>query len=146
MVKDHQFASSPKQNNQVLCDFGDDDLNDSVFLSQLHRTPPDLSPLLGTPKRQIHSNVSGEDKENAMLIKNQHPPHHNRYIHFDTGHEAGSSKKSNEKKINSPNLSPIRQTSESTNCTLAASSHKMVKAHLIWLYIRIKANQLKFVL
>ena len=99
-----------------MYDFGGDDLNDSVFLSQHHRSPPNLSPFQATPMRQVSSKVSPSDKEQ---LTNHHPTHFNRYIHFEPNHDAGSSsKKSSEKIINSPNLSPIRQTVESSNCTL----------------------------
>ena len=98
---DHQFASSPKSNrfSKIMHDIGDDiyndnddNLNDSVFLNNQQnqqRTPPDLSPLLATPKKQIIHNHPQNDSSpiescNNLYSKNLQHQHHNRYFHFDT--------------------------------------------------------------
>lgn len=105
-----QRASSPK-NNKILFDFDHDPNDDSVFESK-HKTPPDLSPLMTTPKKQSKEIESESDPNqmemsmlsNSLFTKNLQHQHHQRYFHFDL---AESASKKQEKVLSSPNLSPI---------------------------------------
>jgi len=122
---DHQFASSPKNEkySNILHDIGgggggcdDEELSDSVFH---HRTPPDLSPLLD--RSQTNHNHS-----NIIIINNNINSPKIDY-QFEPIHSASKllTNNKNEKCLNSPNLSPIRQQHESTNCTLKTSNNKL---------------------
>lgn len=125
---DHQFASSPKYEkfshiiHDIGNDIGDDDLNDSVFLTQHHKTPPDLSPLPIDGERfnenSKHTNQINHDINSPLNYESR------MHFNFDTAQSA--SKKTDKAALSSPNLSPIRQqhTAESTNCTLKTSNTK----------------------
>ena len=103
-MKDHQFASSPKceKFSNIIHDIGDfghdDDLHDSVF-EQQHRTPPDLSPLMGnantmTPIKDSQAPAQCNSSNNRSSEHHTHQ-HHNRYFHFDMK-PSSNSRKSNE--------------------------------------------------
>lgn len=122
---DRQFASSPKceKYSNIIHDIGgdfgcDDELSDSVFLTQHHRTPPDLSPLLMRCEPIVDL---AKQKNNINSPTDQ--------IKLNCNEQLVSSNKKVEHVLNSPNLSPIRN--ESTNCTLKQSIIKSKIKNLI---------------
>ncbi len=153
--KDHQFASSPKYEkysniiHDIGGDFGcDDELSDSVFLTQHHKTPPDLSPLLTTNGAVGVSQASIVTTTATSIQQVKHNINspilnESQMLHFSfepiSASKQQSATNSDQKVLSSPNLSPIRQQHESTNCTLKTSTNKK---NSIKSKIKLKSSQL----
>lgn len=143
---------------------GDDDLDDSVFLSNNNHKPlpaPDLSPLLTPTKSKAKKTISkkntplSESKEPVEVVSmdisnplvNLQHQHHDRYFHFCEVEPSPKAtitiapvKKEPEIDLKSPNLSPIRQASTSSGTSSVIKSSKGGGSSLKKSSTKIKTN------